>query len=125
MATQSHRSNGPRRNPAELRVFAGPRTAGPPESSPQRGLPRSLPARNAPGDSGTRAQMTSSGANSATGRGSRVANWLLACVLLLGAAVTARADDCSAYPGGVLDGFAGTPAPDNIKIDTNCTLRNY
>ena len=32
-------------------------------------------------------------------------------MLLLGAAFAARADDCSAYPGGVLDGFAGTPAP--------------
>ena len=69
--------------------------------------------------------MTSIDTTSARTGGSRIANWLLAFVLLLGAAFAARADDCSAYPGGVLDGFAGTPAPSQIKIDRNCTIRNY
>src|SRR5262245_51988915 len=36
----------------------------------------------------------------------------------------ARADDCSTY-GGLLDGFAGTPAPSQLNIDMNCTIRNY
>ncbi len=69
--------------------------------------------------------MTSALQDSARTGGSRIANWLLAFVLLLGAAFAARADDCSAYPGGVLDGFAGTPAPSQIKIDRTCTIRNY
>ena len=50
---------------------------------------------------------------------------LLAFVLLLGAAAGARAEDCSDYPGGVLDGAAGTPAPSNLSINRNCTIRNY
>src|SRR5262245_13498412 len=70
--------------------------------------------------------MTSSGANSETRWGSRLANWLLACVLLLGAASAARADDCSALPNHTLDGFlTGGVAPSNINIDTNCTIRNF
>ena len=46
-------------------------------------------------------------------------------VLLLGAASSAQAEDCSAYPGGVLDGFAGTIAPSQLNVDRNCTIRNY
>jgi hypothetical protein len=53
---------------------------------------------------------------------------LLTLLLLLGAAFHAHADDCSAYPlvGGVhtLDGTT-TPAPTNLRIDTNCTVKNY
>ncbi|HXW10058.1 MAG TPA: hypothetical protein VD737_05555, partial [Steroidobacteraceae bacterium] len=33
--------------------------------------------------------------------------------------------DCSDYPGGVLDGFAGTIAPSQLQIDRICTIRNY
>ncbi len=47
-----------------------------------------------------------------------LAAWLLP-------AERARADDCSQYPGGVLDGFAGTVAPSQLNIDTNCTIRNF
>jgi uncharacterized repeat protein (TIGR01451 family)/fimbrial isopeptide formation D2 family protein len=50
---------------------------------------------------------------------------LLAVVLLLLAAHTVQAQDCSDYPGGLLDGFAGTPAPAQLQIDRNCTVRNY
>ncbi|HWJ05789.1 MAG TPA: hypothetical protein VNS57_08365, partial [Steroidobacteraceae bacterium] len=50
---------------------------------------------------------------------------LLAFVLLLGGAAVARAEDCSDYPGGVLDGATGTPAPSNLNINRNCTIRNY
>ena len=70
--------------------------------------------------------MTSIGANSATRRGSRMANWLLACVLLLGAAFGARAEDCSDFPNGILDGFVpGTVAPSQISINQNCIIRNF
>jgi uncharacterized repeat protein (TIGR01451 family) len=58
--------------------------------------------------------------------GRRVWQWLLALVLLLGAAFAARADDCSSLPNHTLDGFVpGTVAPSNINIDTNCTIRNF
>src|SRR5262249_37760696 len=50
---------------------------------------------------------------------------LCALVLLFGAAFAAHADNCSDYPGGILDGFAGTPAPSQLNIDQNCTIRNY
>jgi len=50
---------------------------------------------------------------------------LLALALLMLAAQTARAEDCSDYPGGLIDGFAGTPAPSQLQIDRNCTIRNF
>jgi uncharacterized repeat protein (TIGR01451 family) len=56
---------------------------------------------------------------------SRVIIPLLPLVLLLGAAYPAQAVDCSDFPGGVIDGFTGTPAPSQIQIDRNCTIRNY
>jgi uncharacterized repeat protein (TIGR01451 family) len=40
-------------------------------------------------------------------------------------ASSAHAQDCSDYPGGLLDGFAGTIAPSQLQIDRNCTIRNY
>jgi hypothetical protein len=69
--------------------------------------------------------MTSIATDSAKKRGSRAANWLLAGVLLLGAAFSARAENCSDYPGGLLDGAAGTPDPTQLQIDRDCTIRNY
>jgi uncharacterized repeat protein (TIGR01451 family)/fimbrial isopeptide formation D2 family protein len=55
-----------------------------------------------------------------------MANWLLALMLLFGAAFTARADDCSTLPNHTLDGFVpGTVGPSNINIDSNCTIRNF
>jgi uncharacterized repeat protein (TIGR01451 family) len=50
---------------------------------------------------------------------------LLTFVLLLGTAFSAQAQDCSDYPGGVIDGFAGDLAPPQLQIDTNCTIRNF
>ena len=41
------------------------------------------------------------------------------------AASAAQAQDCSDYPGGVLDGFAGDIAPSQLLVDRNCTIRNY
>ena len=49
----------------------------------------------------------------------------LAFALLLGASFAAHAEDCSQYPNGVLDGATGTPAPSQLYIDRNCTIRNY
>src|SRR6266705_72170 len=117
MATQSHRSNGPR----------GPTTAGPPESSPQRGLTRSLPATNRL-VSGTRAEMTSSDTNNARPRGSWIKILLFAFGLLLLSAVPARAQSvggCVANFGGVIDGFVNPVPPSQINIDGNCTIRNF
>jgi uncharacterized repeat protein (TIGR01451 family) len=72
--------------------------------------------------------MTSSGANSATRRGSRVANWLLACVLLLGASVahaqsTVNCNDAPYF--GVIDGNVDPDPPSQITIDGDCTIRNF
>jgi uncharacterized repeat protein (TIGR01451 family) len=49
---------------------------------------------------------------------------LLALALLALPARPAHADYCSDY-GGLLDGYAGTPAPSQLYIDMNCTIRNY
>ncbi len=69
--------------------------------------------------------MIFSGVNNAMSPG-RAASWLLAAALLLGAAFTARADDCVADAGGVIDGFVNYPVPPaQINIDGNCTIRNY
>jgi uncharacterized repeat protein (TIGR01451 family) len=57
--------------------------------------------------------------------GGRTGALLLTCLLLFCAASSAQAEDCSDYPGGVLDGFAGTIAPSQLNIDQNCTIRNY
>ncbi|MGH8221636.1 MAG: hypothetical protein ACREQZ_01555, partial [Woeseiaceae bacterium] len=57
--------------------------------------------------------------------GGRTANWLLAAVLLFGVAHSARADDCSDFPGGVLDGAAGTAPPVQLNIDQDCRVQNY
>src|SRR5882762_2962142 len=59
------------------------------------------------------------------GRG-RFGLLLLAAALLLLGSAPARADDCSSFPNGIVDGFAGTPIPPaQINIDRNCTIRNY
>ena len=52
---------------------------------------------------------------------------LLAAVFCvsLGAATSARAENCSDYPGGILDGFAGGIAPSQIQVDRNCIVRNF
>jgi uncharacterized repeat protein (TIGR01451 family) len=50
---------------------------------------------------------------------------LVTLALLLLIAVSAQAQDCSDYPGGLLDGFAGTLAPSQLQVDQNCTVRNY
>ncbi|MGD8745911.1 MAG: SdrD B-like domain-containing protein, partial [Gammaproteobacteria bacterium] len=50
---------------------------------------------------------------------------LFACLVLMLSAQTALAEDCSDYPGGIIDGAEGTPAPSQLQIDRNCTIRNF
>jgi hypothetical protein len=51
--------------------------------------------------------------------------FLRQAIYLMALASSAQAQDCSDYPGGLLDGFAGTIAPSQLQIDKNCTIRNY
>ncbi|HUG03681.1 MAG TPA: hypothetical protein VML92_04545 [Steroidobacteraceae bacterium] len=69
--------------------------------------------------------MNSSDTKRAKTSDGRIAGWLLAFVLLLGASFAAKAENCSDYPGGLLDGAAGTPDPTQLQIDRDCTIRNY
>jgi hypothetical protein len=50
---------------------------------------------------------------------------LVALALLMLTALSARAQDCSDYPNGIIDGFAGDVAPAQLQIDRNCTIRNF
>jgi len=69
--------------------------------------------------------MTSSDTNNARPRGSWIGILLFAFGLLLLSAVPARADDCVADHGGLIDGFVNPVPPPNINIDGNCTFRNF
>ncbi len=57
--------------------------------------------------------------------GSRIAVRLFAFLLLAFAAMPSQAQDCSDYPNGVIDGFAGDVAPSQLQVDRNCTIRNF
>ncbi|TMA33392.1 MAG: isopeptide-forming domain-containing fimbrial protein, partial [Deltaproteobacteria bacterium] len=52
---------------------------------------------------------------------------LLAATVWLGATSAAHAAqvDCSSFPNATLDGYVTPIPPDQINIDTNCTIRNY
>src|SRR5262245_26862316 len=50
---------------------------------------------------------------------------LLPFAFLLLTAVSARADDCVGDYGGIIDGRFVNPAPSQIQIDGNCTIRNF
>ena len=69
--------------------------------------------------------MTADRTSGRTGRGRWTALQLLGLLLLLSQAQGARAANCSEYPNGVIDGAEGTPVPDQIQVDRNCTIRNY
>src|SRR4029453_14103739 len=99
-------------------------TAGPPESSPQ---PRaaSVPLAMTSRSERTRTHVISDEKKSSREGRSWIRIQLLALALLLGAAFSAHAEDCSQYPNGILDGATGTPAPSQLYIDRNCTIRNY
>ena len=55
----------------------------------------------------------------------RSSSRLFTVVLLLCAAFSAQAQDCSDYVNGTLDGFAGDVAPSRLQIDLICAVRNY
>ena len=57
--------------------------------------------------------------------GGRFGFRLFALLLLTFSAFSAQAQDCSDYPNGVIDGFAGDIAPSQLQIDRNCTIRNF
>src|SRR5215472_825358 len=119
MATQSHRSNGPRgalrrrdrRNPVQARTAS---------------FPMKFPLV-----SGTRTSMISSDTNNTRPRGSwiRILLFLFALLLLtLLTSVPAHAQSvggCVANFGGVIDGFINPVPPSQINIDGNCTIRNF
>src|SRR5688572_7385004 len=67
----------------------------------------------------------SSSMNARAGGSWKALRLLLSCALLVGFAIPAHAVDCSDAPYfGVIDGNV-VPAPDQVQIDTNCTIRNY
>jgi uncharacterized repeat protein (TIGR01451 family)/fimbrial isopeptide formation D2 family protein len=69
--------------------------------------------------------MTTSDTNNTRPRGSWIKILLFAFAMLLLSAVPARADNCVADRGGVIDGFVNPVPPSQINIDGNCTIRNF
>ena len=49
----------------------------------------------------------------------------VALMLLAFFASSAWAVDCSEFPNGTIDGFAGDIPPSQLQIDRNCTIRNF
>jgi uncharacterized repeat protein (TIGR01451 family)/fimbrial isopeptide formation D2 family protein len=59
---------------------------------------------------------------------SRWGGWLALLFVLLVSSAPAYAVNCSDYPGGVIDGFAGAqppPPPSQLQIDMDCTIKNF
>ena len=50
---------------------------------------------------------------------------LTALLTLMGLSFAANAQDCSDYPGGILDGDVEPNPPSQLQIDRTCTIRNY
>lgn len=70
--------------------------------------------------------MTFSDSIGARARGRKAAFLLLPLLgLLIGATPDARADDCVADRGGVIDGYVDPVPPAQIQIDGNCTIKNF
>jgi uncharacterized repeat protein (TIGR01451 family) len=69
--------------------------------------------------------MTSGGANKMRWGCSGIIILLLTLAASLLTAAPARADDCVLDFGGVIDGNIVNPAPSQINIDGNCTIRNF
>ena len=74
---------------------------------------------------GSAARLRASATTVLMNSSARIVKRLFALLLLLGAAFSARAEDCSDYPGGIIDGDAGTIAPAQLKIDRDCRISNY
>src|SRR5678815_3846214 len=69
--------------------------------------------------------MTSSGTNKLKKGRSWIGILLFAVAMVLLAAPQARAEDCVGQLGGIVDGFVTPTPPSQIKIDGNCTIRNF
>jgi uncharacterized repeat protein (TIGR01451 family) len=69
--------------------------------------------------------MFSSVRNNVSGGRSWIGILLFAGVMMLMAAGEARAENCVGDLGGVVDGFVTPAPPSQIKIDGNCTIRNF
>src|SRR6186713_935042 len=99
-------------------------TAGPPEFSPR--VAAAVPVCNdVVLGRGTRAYMTARGANYVRVGGSWIAILLCTLAVSLLTAAPAQAEDCVADFGGIIDGTVVNPAPSQIQIDGNCTIRNF
>src|SRR5205807_1364281 len=112
MAAQSHRSNG-------LRGPYDGGTAGIQSTAWTTSVP---PADELLGY-GNEASMSSGTKHVRVGN--RIAILLFAIAMSLLSAVPARADNCVANHGGVIDGFVNPVPPSQIQIDGNCTIRNF
>ncbi len=69
--------------------------------------------------------MTSIGTNNVRVGYSWIGILLFAFAMSLLTAAPARADDCVADRGGVIDGYVNPVPPAQIQIDGNCTIRNF
>src|SRR5438067_4558423 len=112
MAAQSHRSNG-------LRGPYDGGTAGIQFTAWTASVPSELLGK------GTREYMTASGKNNVRVGYGWIKILLFALALSPLATVPARADNCVADRGGVIDGFVNPISPSQINIDGNCTIRNF
>src|SRR5215203_17593 len=74
---------------------------------------------------GTRAYMISRSAKYVRVGCSWIGILLCTLAVSLLTAAPAQADDCVADFGGVIDGTVVNPAPSQIQIDGNCTIRNF
>src|SRR5215467_11207585 len=69
--------------------------------------------------------MTSKHRNNASPGGSWIKILLFLLALLLLSAAPARAQNCVANFGGVIDGFVNPVPPTQVQIDGNCTFKNF
>src|SRR5262249_37482664 len=74
---------------------------------------------------GTRTYMTAGVKNNLRASLTWIKFLLLPFAFLLLAALPARAEDCVGFYGGVIDGNFVNPAPSQIQIDGNCTIKNF
>jgi uncharacterized repeat protein (TIGR01451 family) len=69
--------------------------------------------------------MTAGGKNNLRASLTWIRFLLLPFAFLLLSAVPAWAEDCVGFYGGVIDGTFVNPAPSQIQIDGNCTIKNF
>lgn len=62
---------------------------------------------------------------SASGRSTTTLLRCAAVLLAFAAALPARAENCSDFPNGIIDGETGIVPPSQIQVDRTCTIRNF